>query len=108
MATIAIPPEWIPVGRAYYEDKLSAAVELADTPDGGDALPATANTAIIYVTGQPLYMETDGTAATTSQPKVPIGPIVLENQRTLLTTVSFLETAASGRLDLFYFASPAG
>ena len=105
---ITAPAEWIPVGRAFYEDALSAAVELTDTPNGGDALPATANSAIIFVTGYPLYMETDGTAATTSQPKVPIGPLVFENQRTLLTTVSFLETAASGRLDCYYFLSPAG
>lgn len=105
---ITAPAEWVPVGRAFYEDALSAAVELTDTPDGGDALPATANTAIIYVTGYPLYMETDGTAATTSQPKIPVGPIVFENQRTLLTKVSFLETAASGRADIFYFVSPAG
>lgn len=109
MGQIAIPPEWVPVGRAFYEDALSAAVELTDTPDGGDALPATANTAIIYVSGQSLYWETDGTAATSSQPKFPVSQfLILENQRTTLKNSSFLETAASGRMDIWYFLSPSG
>jgi len=106
---ITTPSGWVPVGRAYYEDALSAAVELIDTPDGGDALPATANTAIIYVSGQSVYWETDGTAATTSQPKYPSSQfLVVENGRDVLTKSSFLETAASARLDIWYFLSPAG
>lgn len=106
---ITVPAEWVPVGRAYFEDALSAAAELTDTPDGGDALPAAANCAIIFVTGQALYWETDGTAATTSQPKLPVGTtLILDNDRTTLVKSSFLETAASGRLDCFYFTSPGG
>lgn len=109
MATITIPPEWIPVGRAVFEDKLSAAVELTDTPDAGDALPSNANTAIIYFSGQPVYWETDGTAATTAQPKYPVSNfLILENQRTTLKNSSFLESAASGRMDCWYFLSPSG
>ncbi len=106
---IACPPEWIPVGTAVFENALSAAAELTDTPDSGVALPATANTAVIYVTAQPVYWETDGTAATSSQPKIPINQcIMLENQRTTLVNSSFLESAASGRLDIWYFKSPGG
>ena len=106
---ITTPSGWVPVGRAYFEDKMSAAVELTDTPDGGDALPATANCAIIYVSGQPIYWETDGTAATTSQPKYPVSNfLVIDNSRDILVKSSFLETGASARLDCWYFLSPAG
>lgn len=106
---ITTPSGWVPVGRAYYEAALSAAVELTDTPDGGDALPSNANCAIIYVSGQPVYWETDGTAATTSQPKYPVSNfLVVNNSRDTLVKSSFLETAASGRLDIWYFLAPGG
>lgn len=109
MSIISIPPEWIPVGRAVYEDALSAAVELTDTPDAGDALPSNANCAIVYCSGQAVHWETDGTAATTAQPKYPTSNfLILDNQRTTLVKSSFLEAAASARLDIWYYMAPSG
>lgn len=103
--SLFVSEEGIPVGRAVYST-LSSAVELVDTPaTGGDTLPATADSALIIVSGQSVHMETDGTAATTDQPKLPTGTYWFENQRTLLSKVSFLESAASGRLDIWYFST---
>lgn len=106
---ITTPAGWIPMGQAYWEDKMSAAVELTDTPDQGDALPSTANCAIIIITTQPAHYKNDGAGATTNHPQYPKDlPLVIDNGRDTLVNASFLESAASSRLSAWWFRSPSG
>lgn len=107
--SLSIPPSWIPIAAAVYEDALASPVELTDTPNAGVALPDNANCAIIYVSGQPLHWEIDGTEATTAQPKYPKDNfLILDNDRDILVKSSFLESAASSRMDIWYFMCPGG
>lgn len=101
---LTVPSEWIPKGEAYYSN-LAAAVELTDTPTQGVALPAGADTAIIYVSGQPCHISMSGGAATTNDPQYPASQfLVMENNRTSLVNFSIIQSAASGRIDVWYFS----
>ena len=103
MAIMTLPAEWQPIGNAVFST-VSSAVELTDTPDSGIALPITADTAIIYFSGDDIHVSFDLGAATTSDAKYPQSNfMILENNRTALVGFSAIEASASGRLDIWYY-----
>ena len=103
MSILTIPAAWVPIGNAQIST-IAAATELTDTPDQGIALPASADTAIIYVSGQAVHMSFDGGAATTADALYPVSNfLVMENNRDALVGMSVIESAASGRLDVWYY-----
>lgn len=101
---LIVPSNWVPRGNAVYST-LSASINLSDTPDQGVTLPATADTAIIYVSGKDAHVNFDGADADTNDPKYPLSQfLVLENSRDCLVGFNAIESAASGRLDIWYFS----
>ena len=103
MPTMIIPAGWYPVGEAVYST-VSSAIELADAPDAGDALPASADTAIMYFSGDDIHANFTTGDADANDPKYPQSNyLVVEGGRDVLVGFSAIEASASGRIDIWYF-----
>jgi len=103
MAIMTVPAEWEPIGNAVFST-VSSAIELTDTPDSGIAMPVSADTAIIYISTKGVHISYDTGTATTGDALYPASNfIVMENNRTALVGFSAVESAASARIDVWYF-----